>query len=159
MHEDSNEFMDQYKHIINKIVNKYRYAVDSKELRHECILSLYKNYISFKKGNVNAFLYTAVRNDILDFIRINKRQTSSFVVSEEIVNSRANNIDIESNIILKEKISCARKVLSKNQFLILKLLYAGYNQKQIASKLKVTQQSINVKIKRIRIKLRPIFLY
>ena len=152
------ELVELYKPIVSKVLNRFiRNDLNKDELYQEGLISLLKNLRDYQVGNIQGFLYEAIKNDLLDYIKIDKRNRRNFKpISDEVIQV-ADKTDLEQDLIFKDKIKQMKRVLTPDQSLLVKMLYHGYTQRQIALKLNISQPAVKKQIDKVRETLRPIF--
>lgn len=121
------EIYDQYfDKVYYKVLGIVKNPDDAEDISQEVFISVYKNLKKFREeSSVFTWIYRIAINKTYDFLKKNKTMLE---VNEEIL-SLEYNIDIESNVLLKEKLN--KISLQEREFVILKDLY-GYKLKEIA---------------------------
>lgn len=121
------EIYEQYfDKVYYKVLGIVKNSDDAEDISQEVFISVYKNLKKFREeSSVFTWIYRIAINKTYDFLKKNKIMLE---INEEIL-SLEYNIDIESNVILKEKLD--KISMQEREFIILKDLY-GYKLKEIA---------------------------
>lgn len=124
---DFEEIYEQYfDKVYYKVLGIVKNPDDAEDISQEVFISVYKNLKKFREeSNIFTWIYRIAINKTYDFL---KKHKVMLEVNEEIL-SLEYNVDVESNVILREKLS--KISIQEREFVILKDLY-GYKLKEIA---------------------------
>ncbi|EFS21492.1 Sigma-70 region 2 [Fusobacterium gonidiaformans 3-1-5R] len=124
---DFDEIFEQYfDKVYYKVLGIVKNSDDAEDISQEVFISVYKNLKKFKgESNIYTWIYRIAINKTYDFLKKNKTMLE---INEEIL-SLEYNVDMNTNMILKEKL---KKIsMQEREFVILKDIY-GYKLKEIA---------------------------
>lgn len=162
-HEERKAFEKLYKENRNRMY-RLAFAVlnhheDSENAVQDAFISLAENYEKYKRldaSRLMALCNTVVKNKAIDILR-KKISRSECVLEEKIAISEEE--EVESIIVRQEEQDEVRDLLAQvdsitRQILILKY-FVGYKNADIAKTLKVSKRVVEMRLHRVKQKLRP----
>ncbi len=149
------DIIDEYSGYLAKVINNvYSLNIqDTEDIIAETMLSLWKNSKKLKEDlNFKSFLATVARNKTIDLIR--KRRVDLIVLDINL----SDDSDIEKDILIKEMTDFINRKIDETKepdrsILLLKYHY-GLKSKEIADKLSLNQNTVDVKLSRQRSKFK-----
>ena len=153
------QIIDDYSGYLATVINNV-YALniqDTEDIIAETILSVWKSAKRLKEGlNFKSYLATIARNKTIDFVR-KKRLNMVELDITLLVDS-----DIEADFLHKELVDFLNQKISETKepdrtILILKYQH-GLKNKEIADKLNMKQNAVDVKLLRQRTKFKKMLL-
>lgn len=151
--------IEEYSSYLAKVINNvYSLSIqDTEDIISETLFSLWKNSKKLKEDlNFKAYLATIARNKTIDFVRKKRKTTIKLGVT------RAHSYDIENDILVKEIIGFINQKIDETKepdrsILLLKYHY-GLKSKEIAEKLSLNQNIVDIKLCRHRSKFKKMLL-
>lgn len=117
------EYFDK---VYYKVLGIVKNPDDAEDISQEVFISVYKNLKKFREeSSIYTWIYRIAINKTYDFFKKNKENLE---INEEIL-SLEYNVDMDTNVLLKEKLQ--KISLQERELVILKDLY-GYKLKEIA---------------------------
>jgi len=153
---------EQYRPLIDGCVCYFYGVVDTDELEQEALIALYRAACSYDAENsrVSFGLYAkiCINNSLISLVRTYKKQEEKSVDSVEEHDRADSEIDPSVDYINKESFLTldrfVRDHLSEYEYAVFRLYIEGYRIKEIASKFKKSEKSVEGAIMRLRVKLR-----
>ena len=149
------DIIDAYSGYLAKVINNV-YALnvfDTEDVIAETMLSLWKSSKRLKEdSNLKSYLATIARNKTIDFVR--KRRMDVIQLDEQ----HPDNLDIEGDYLRNELTSFLRAKIDElkepDKSILVYRYYRGWKSKEIADKLQLNQNIVDIKLSRGRAMLR-----
>ena len=141
--------------MIFKIAYSYtKNSFDSQDIVQEVFIKFYRARNSFKtEEHLKNWLIRVTINESIDVLRKNKNKIE-VLVGNEYINNLPDTSDADKK---NEEIKkCVLSLKDSYKSVIILYYYDGYSVKEIASILKVSENSIKIRLNRARIKLKEI---
>ena len=153
---------EQYRPLIDGCICYFYGIVDSDELEQEALIALYRAACSYDSQNsrVSFGLYAkiCINNSLISLVRSYKKQEEKIVEDVDDHERADPEIDPSVDYINKESFKLldefVREHLSEYEYAVFRLYIEGYKIKEIASRFKKSEKSVEGAIMRMRIKLR-----
>lgn len=121
-----NIFEEYFDKVYYKILGIVKNPSDAEDISQEVFLSVYKNLNKFREeSSIYTWIYRIAINKTYDFF---KKQKKEFEINEDVL-SLPDNIDINTNVLLEERLNLLSQ--RDREIVILKDIY-GYKLKEIA---------------------------
>lgn len=150
MEKEFTELLFQNQGIVHKICNLYFYKRAEKEdYKQELIIQLWKAYPGFcNQSKFSTWMYRVCLNAAIDILRKEKTEPKLVEFTNQNFNSISeSNIETNDN---KEKLYQAINKLSDIDKGIITLYLDGFNYKEIAEIMGISESNTGVKINRIK---------
>lgn len=149
------QIVQEHQRIINSLCKIYYPEVeDQKDTRQDIILQLWKSYPFFRnESKISTWIYKVALNTILSKTKKEKREVLTVPISDKFENNlsmRNGDDDVQQ---LQQIISLLHDVDKA----IVILFLEGYNHKEIANTLSLTETNISTRFSRIKIRLQKLF--
>ena len=165
-HGDEDVFsriIDEYSKYLAVVINNV-YALntqDTEDIIAETMLSVWRNAKKLKEDmNFKSYLATIARNKTIDYVR--KKRIEIIALDISLLADSDSDSDIENDFLHRELIDFINQKIEETKEpdrTILKLKYhCGLKSKDIADKLALTQNIVDVRLSRQRSKLRKTLL-
>lgn len=146
----SQDNLERYIPMIQSIVNGFYipYGLDREDLVQVGLIAVWKAYKTYKPNKntkFSTYAYVAARNEILHLLR---KQTKYRPERHRLLERDADTYEIEQGVIDR----FIKEDLAHEEQTLIRLLYEGYTQREIAKVLGLTQPSVCQRIRRLRIK-------
>ncbi|NMH89305.1 RNA polymerase sigma-70 factor [Flavivirga sp. Y03] len=140
--------------------NKYTNNLEhSKDIVQEVFIKIWKDQIQFSDNdNIKAYLYTAVRNKSIDFIKSKKNKSKTSLDSEsiEIITSQTY---FEKQVLIEETSRLVNQAINTLPYKckrIIHLSLKGLENKQISEELSISLNTVKTQKRIAYQKLRPL---
>lgn len=153
------DVIEEYSSYLAKVINNV-YSLntqDTEDIISETLFSLWKNSKKLKEDlNFKSYLATIARNKTIDFVRKKWQDTIELDIN------LSDGSDIENDILIKEVIDFINQKIDETKepdrsILLLKYHY-GMKSKEIADKLALNQNIVDIKLCRQRSKFKRMLL-
>lgn len=160
------KFLEQFEEIVlahQKDVINFHYRLvgnrfEAEDLAQETFIKAYKKLATVQDQNkMRSWLLSIARNVTIDFFRKNKNH--AIALDENILEyyAQATSVDSREEILSAEKArelqDCIGQLSEQDQTIVRLLYYEGFSYKEIASLLKVNQNTLKSRLHRARAEL------
>lgn len=149
------QIVQEHQRIINSLCKIYYPEVeDQKDTRQDIILQLWKSYPFFRnESKVSTWIYKVALNTILSKTKKEKRDIVTVPISAKF----ENNLSMHNGDDVVQQLQQIVSLLHDVDKAIVILFLEGYNHKEIANTLSLTETNISTRFSRIKIRLQKLF--
>lgn len=134
----------------------YRYAVDgymAEEMMQEGFIKIYQNISNFEnKGSFDGWVHRIMVNTCLEFLRKDKKRHQQLSIDKQQL-PQENTSSTLDDISAKEIMTLIRNLPEKYKEVINLYIIDGYNHKEIADMLEISEDNSKQRLKRARVML------
>lgn len=148
--KDYNDCVEQYAdNVFRFIVKSIKHTEDARDIVQTAFEKLWKNRETVEPTKSKAYLFTVAYNQMIDFIRKNKKMSISSSVPEDIKVIHQPNTDLKK--VLNEAL---HQLSDLHRSLVLLKDYEGYNYEEIGKITGLNSSQVKVYLHRARLLLK-----